>query len=153
MLINGQTTTFRLHGANGERFKENCLSFRFPSNISMSMSLCPCFRVILSPCIHVHVSTFPKFRKRKTELTENGNFVRFMQTETANFSSSVANGNGKRTFVFLGRPTTNGKRRMLFQKTCPSMIFVRNSKVNPNCYVTDRIWIHFPTGCVRIWIW
>jgi hypothetical protein len=29
--------------------------------------------------------------------------------------------NGKRMFVFLGRQTINGNRRLLFQQTCPSM--------------------------------
>jgi hypothetical protein len=30
------------------------------------------------------------------------------KTETANFRLFAANGNGKRKFVFLGRPTING---------------------------------------------
>jgi hypothetical protein len=31
------------------------------------------------------------------------------------------NGNGKRKFVFFGRQTISGNRRLLFQQTCPSM--------------------------------
>jgi hypothetical protein len=62
---------------------------------------------------------FLEFRKRKTELTENGNFRLFAE-----------NGNGKlpfvclkrkRKLVFLGRQMINGNRRVLFQQTCPSM--------------------------------
>jgi hypothetical protein len=30
-------------------------------------------------------------------------------------------GNGKRTFVFLGRQTTNGNQRLLFHQTCSSV--------------------------------
>jgi hypothetical protein len=33
----------------------------------------------------------------------------------------MENGNEKRKFVFLGQPTVNGIRRLLFQQRCPSM--------------------------------
>ncbi len=61
-------------------------------------------------CLHVHascrhVSTFLEFRKRKTELISLRLFA--------------ANGNGKRTTVFLGRQTVNGNQGLLFQETCP----------------------------------
>ncbi len=38
----------------------------------------------------------------KTELKQNGNFVRLQTAETANFCLLAANGNGKRKFVFFG---------------------------------------------------
>ncbi len=41
------------------------------------------------------------------------------KTKTANFRLFFAN--RKRKFVFLGRQTINGNRRLLFQQTCPSM--------------------------------
>jgi hypothetical protein len=41
--------------------------------------------------------------------------------ETANSRLFAANGNGKRTFVFIGLQTIDGKRRLLFQQTCPTM--------------------------------
>jgi hypothetical protein len=50
---------------------------------------------------------FPEFRKRETELTEDGN-LRLL----------AANGKGKPMFVVLGRQTINGNRRLLFQQTC-----------------------------------
>ncbi len=43
-----------------------------------------------------------------------------------NFRLSAANRNRKWKFVFLGRPTINGKEQLLFQQTCPSML-VRNT--------------------------
>jgi hypothetical protein len=54
-------------------------------------------------CVYVNI--------RGMELMENGNF-RLL----------AANGNGKRKFVFLGRQTINGNRRLLFQQTCLSML-------------------------------
>ncbi len=61
-----------------------------------------------------------------TENENNGKqqfpFVSCKQkTETANFSFFTANGKRKWNFVFLGRQTINGNRRLLFQQTCPSM--------------------------------
>jgi hypothetical protein len=38
-----------------------------------------------------------------------------------NFRLFAANGNGKQKFVFLGRQMINVNRRLLFQRTCPSM--------------------------------
>jgi hypothetical protein len=49
--------------------------------------------------------------------TENGT------NGNGNFRLFDANGNGKRKFVLLGRPTINGNLRLLFQQTCPSMLF------------------------------
>ncbi len=80
--------------ANGKRIKEICLNFHFPFEVSMSMSQCLsvfmlwCLRVSMSPCLHVF--TFPEFSKWGLELTENGNFLYFLQTE---------NGHGKLPFV------------------------------------------------------
>jgi hypothetical protein len=51
---------------------------------------------------------FPEFRKRKTELAENGNFRLFAanrkQTEMANFCFFAKNGNGKQSlFTLVGK--------------------------------------------------
>jgi hypothetical protein len=43
-----------------------------------------------------------------------------MQAQKANFRLFAANGNAEQKFVFLGRQTINGNRRLLFQQT-PSM--------------------------------
>jgi hypothetical protein len=54
---------------------------------------------------------FPEFSKRKTRLTENGNFHLFSangKRKWQNFRLFAANGNGKQTFTFLGRQMTNG---------------------------------------------
>ncbi len=40
----------------------------------------------------------------------------------ANFRLLAANEQGKWKFVFLGLQTINGKRRLLCQQTCPSML-------------------------------
>jgi hypothetical protein len=52
---------------------------RLHDHVSMSMSLYPCLYVHVSmyPCLHIHVPMFPEFRKRKTELTDNGNLRLF----------------------------------------------------------------------------
>ncbi len=42
------------------------------------------------------------------------------KTETLNFYLFAANGNGKRTFIFLGWKTINANQRLLLQQTCPS---------------------------------
>ncbi len=90
--------------------------------VSLSMSSClhvsisPCsmshvyVSIFMFPCLKVHVSMFPKFRKQKKELTKNSNFFLF-----------AANGNRKRKFVFLGLQTINSSQRFLLQQTCPSM--------------------------------
>ncbi len=49
------------------------------------------------------------------------------KTETANFRSFAANGNGKQMFVVLGLQTINGNRRLMFQPTCPSMAYLGKS--------------------------
>jgi hypothetical protein len=41
--------------------------------------------------------------------------------EYSNFRLFAANRNGKQKFVFLGRQTKSGNRRVLFQQTYPSM--------------------------------
>ncbi len=66
---------------------------------------------------------------------KNGNFRWFagnIKTEIANFRLFAANGNGKFKFFFLGLKTINGKRRLLFQQTCPSMINVMHPTLSPN---------------------
>jgi hypothetical protein len=55
----------------------------------LHVSMSPCLHVSTSPCLHVHASTFLEFRKRKTELAENGNFSLFS-----------SNGSGKLPVVF-----------------------------------------------------
>jgi hypothetical protein len=62
---------------------------------------------------------FQKFRKQKTELTENGNFLLFSVNE--NFRLFTANGNGKRKFVFLGQQTINCNGPLLFQQRRPTI--------------------------------
>jgi hypothetical protein len=64
---------------------------------------------------------------RKTKLTENGYFHLFFangKTEMVNFTLFAANGNGTHNFVFLGRKTINGNRRLLFQHTGPSLFIL-----------------------------
>jgi hypothetical protein len=102
--------------------------------VSMSpllhVSTAPGLRISMSSCLNVSMTispSFPEFRKRKTELTEIGNFRLFYangkrKQQTKN--KFAANGNGKRTFVFLGRQTINGKQHLLFQQKCPSMHMV-----------------------------
>ncbi len=40
---------------------------------------------------------------------------------TTNFRLFAVNGNGICKFLFLGQQAINGKRRLLFQQSCPSM--------------------------------
>jgi hypothetical protein len=113
----------------------------------MSMSLCPCLHVSLSPCFHVsmsirplvhvslslcfHVSMVPCPCLNVSGIlqTENGTngkqqlpFV-FCKRKAgiSNFSLFAAIRNRKLIFVFLGRQAINGNRRLLLQQTCPSM--------------------------------
>ncbi len=51
-------------------------------------------------------------------------------TETANFRLFAANGKRKQKFVSFGRQMINGNRRLLFQQTCPSMMYM---------YITNTI--------------
>ncbi len=104
--------------------------------VSVSMSPSPCLHFSMSRCIHVCVFMFPclylhismspclhvsGIRKKRTELTENSNFICWLQTEPANFCLFAAKGNGKQKFVFLGRQTLNGNRSLLFQQMYSSM--------------------------------
>ncbi len=80
-------------------------------HVSMSpchhVTLSPCHHVSMSLCLHVsilHVSMFPEFRKRKTELTENINFRVFVANRKQKWQTYVLfseNENGKRKFAFL----------------------------------------------------
>jgi hypothetical protein len=95
-------------------------------HVSMSLHMSPCLHVYmspcllfpLSPCLYVSMSMFPCFRNSPTE---NGTDEKWellfvlckRKTETANFHFFAENGNGKWTFVFLGRQTINSIRRML----------------------------------------
>jgi hypothetical protein len=109
-----------------------CMSFRLPFDVFMFMyprlyvSMSPCLHVSMTPssCLHVLVSTF-RNSANGNRLTENGNLVCFLQTETANFRFFAAYRNGKWSFVFLGRQTINDGRRLLFQQTLPSMTTIR----------------------------
>jgi hypothetical protein len=74
-----------------------CLHVSMPPCLHASMP--PCLHASMSPCLHVSclhlhvsISMFPEFHKRKTELTENSNFHLF-----------AANRNGKRKIVFLSQ--------------------------------------------------
>jgi hypothetical protein len=59
---------------------------------------------------------------------ENGNSRLFAangkQKRQTNFRSFSANGKWK--FVYLGRQTKNGNRRLLFRQRCPSMVICMN---------------------------
>ncbi len=150
--------------ANYKRVKGNRLGFRFPFDVFLLMSSCPCLHVSMSPCLRVSmspcllvslspclsvlmslclynkslcfyvsmslcpcldVSMFLEFRKRKAELTGNGNLC--LCAANGNDILPFVVENGKRKFVFLGRQTINGNRRSLFQKRahlCSSMTVV-----------------------------
>ncbi len=45
------------------------------------------------------------------------------KTEMADFHLFPANGSGKRKLIFLSRQMISDNRRLLFQQTCPSMMF------------------------------
>jgi hypothetical protein len=66
----------------------------------------------LSPCPCFHVSGIPQ---TENEITKTATSVYFKQRENrnGNFRLFAANGNRKRTFVFLGQQTLNSKRRLL----------------------------------------
>jgi hypothetical protein len=65
---------------------------------------------LMSPslCLHVSVSTFSDFYKRKTELTENKLPLISCKRKRRTSIFFAANRNGKRTFVFLGWQKING---------------------------------------------
>ncbi len=65
------------------------------------------------------------------ELTENDNFRLICckwKMEMKNFCLFTANGKPK--FVFLDWQTINSNRQLLFQQTCPSIVFKINSSIN-----------------------
>ncbi len=77
------------------------------------------FRVSMSPCLHV--STYPKFRKRKMELTEKRQLPFVLcqwKTETANFRLLLQT-ETENWVVSFGQQMINSNRRLLFQQTCP----------------------------------
>jgi hypothetical protein len=112
---NGQTTNFRLHNEltvnvlkkiawapfDVSMYVSQCLYlhvFMSPISISSclyvhvsnSVSLCsvsvfPCLHAYIPPCLHIS----PCFRKRKQELTENGNFRLFSASEKRKCKTSV----------------------------------------------------------------
>ncbi len=97
---NGQTTNFRLHGEQTAR------KFTWASIFPFEMAA------------YIHI--------RKTELREKATTVCLLKIE---------NGSGKLLFlcrkqkrkkkvVFLSRQMINGDRRLLFQRTCPSMLIL-----------------------------
>ncbi len=126
--------------------KENCLCFHFPFDVSMylclhvSMSPClyaaksPFLHVSMSPCLCLHVSMSPSpcpflyftgIPQKETEQIENGNFSLFASNrkgKCTNFCLFAANWNVKPKIVFLGLQMMNGIGRLLFQRTCPSML-------------------------------
>jgi hypothetical protein len=124
-----QTSDFTM--SNGKRIKENRLGFLFRlMSPRLHVSMYPRPHVFVSPCLHcLRVSMSPRFRNSQTE---NGTIRKWKltfvlckwKTETENFRLFVANGNGKRT-IYLGRQIINGKRRLLFQQTCLSMVLVK----------------------------
>ncbi len=91
------------------------------------VSMSPCLHVSMSPCLYVFMSPYTSLNVSgilQTEIRTNGKRqLPFMccKRKTANFCLFAATGTGKRKFVFLGRQTINGNRRLLFQKTCPSI--------------------------------
>jgi hypothetical protein len=64
------------------------------------------------------------FTKNKTKGKQQLVFVFCKRKkETTNFHLFAANGNGKRKFVFIGWQMINSNQGLLFQQTCPSMLF------------------------------
>ncbi len=105
-------------------------------HVSKSMSPClhfsmfPCLYVSMSLCFHVSISMFPLSPWFRDSVNGTQNWwkmatsVCLLQTDNRNSKLPrlfAANRNGKRKFVFIARQTINGKWRLLFQQTCPSM--------------------------------
>jgi hypothetical protein len=110
--------------------------FHIYTSPRLRVSVSPCLCVSMCSCVHVSISKSPspcpclmsmslRFRNSANGNGTNGKwqlpFVMQRKTEPANLSLFAANGNGNRTFLFLSRQTINGKQRLLFQQTCPSM--------------------------------
>jgi hypothetical protein len=139
-----------------------CLHVSMSQCLNVSMS--PCLHVSMTPssCLHVLVSTF-RNSANGNRLTENGNLVCFLQTETANFRFFAAYRNGKWSFVFLGRQTINDGRRLLFQQTLPSMTTIRitrKQQISSRTTTMKKIWIYFKKRTadsqkipIKIWKW
>jgi hypothetical protein len=90
----------------------------------LHVSLSPCLHVSMSPRLYVSMSMSPRSRNPPMENRLKPLFVFCKRkAETANFYLFAANGNWKQTSVFLDLQTINGKLRLLFQQTCPSMLF------------------------------
>ncbi len=123
-------------------FMSSCLHVFMSSCLHVFMSPClhvsmyPCIHVSMSPCLHasmspfpqvsmspcLHFFTFPEFSKRKTEQMETE------LTENGKLPCVYCKRKRKTDFCFLGRPTANGNRRLLFQQMCPSMEVSSRSK-------------------------
>jgi hypothetical protein len=107
-----------------------CINFSMFQCLHVYVSMLPCLHLnfSMSPCLHVFMSPchnvlmFPQTEN----VTSGKRQLPFVfckrKTETANLRFVAANVNGKQKFVFLGRQTINGNRRLLFQITCPSML-------------------------------
>ncbi len=108
--------TLRLHISTSP-----CLHITSSPSLHVSMSLHFHVSMSPSPCLHVHVSTFPEFRKWKMELTEKGNFRFFLQLGTRNGKLPFVCCNQKWTFVNLARQLITSNRQLLSQQRCPSM--------------------------------
>ncbi len=68
--------------------------------------------------ISIYMLPFQYIYIRKTELTDNGKFRLFAANRKRQRQTSVCfmqTGKWKRKFVFLGRRTIKGNRRLLFQ--------------------------------------
>ncbi len=105
-------------------------------HVRVSMSMSPSLHVSMSPFLHVsmslfYVSMFPcsismspcfRFRKQKTELTENGNLRCFAANGKRKQQTSVcllqAETENRSLFSLVGK----GNQRLLFQQPRPSMI-------------------------------
>ncbi len=70
-----------------------CIHVHVSRSPCVHVSMCPCLCLNVSmspsPCLHAYVSTFPEFRKKKMELTENGNFRLFSANGKLNWQTSI----------------------------------------------------------------
>jgi hypothetical protein len=95
----------------------------FVNKLTMSMFPCPrpCFHILVH--VHVHVYGFVLVHVHVYFHVHLYFHVNRLQTENGKrqLSLSAANGNRNRMFVFLNKQMIKGKRRLLCQKTCPSI--------------------------------
>ncbi len=125
-----QTSICTLSKQYGKRINDNRLGFRFPFDVSMSVtkSPCPCLHVSTSacPCLHVsslhnpclHISEFCK-RKMATSFC-------FLQMENGKgkFRFVCCKWKRKMEVVFLGRQTINSNRDSeIFLRISSSLTF------------------------------